>query len=450
MTLRELIGKRIAIWGLGKEAKSVAGYIHNQFPDQQLTVINDSRPDHFVLEEFSRSGPVSYHFDRDLNESLRCVDVVIKSPGISSYRPEIKLAKSKGIIFTTATNIWFAEKADSLTVVVTGSNGKSTTAALLACMLKDAGKSVGFGGNIGIPLLDLIGRGQPQFDIWVVELSSYQICDLDFSPDVGVLLNLYPEHIQWHKTVERYYSDKLKLFRYSNCTPILNFRDQVTQELCKEFPAVVYFNSPNTFHVEKDVVFDRSDPIISLNEMKLKGTHNLSNICAVLTVLRHLNVDFQDLLATLFRFEGLPYRLQILGEKDTILFVNDSISTTPEAALVAVEAFPNRPLTILLGGQDRQQNYKRLAERVCQKPVVGVVTMYETGPRIAKQIDRVKPHSKFFPILKESRDIYDAMVVAKQFTPENGLILLSPAAPSYDAFKDYQERGDIFSRLAGF
>ncbi len=450
MILWELIGKKIAIWGLGKEAKSVARYIHHQFPNQHLTAIDDNRPDDSVLKEFSRSGPITYQFDRDLNKPLSSVDVVIKSPGISSYRPEIELAKSKGIIFTTATNIWFAEKAKSLTVVVTGSNGKSTTAALLASLLKNAGHSVGFGGNIGIPLLDLISPEQPHFDIWIVELSSYQICDLNFSPDVGVLLNLYPEHIQWHKTVEQYYADKLKLFRYPNCTPILNFRDQVTQDLCHELPSAVYFNSPSTFHVEGDRILDQSDPIIPLNEIKLKGTHNLSNVCAALTVLRHLNVNCQDYMATLSRFEGLPYRLQTLGEKYTILFVNDSISTTPEAALAAIEAFPDRPLTILLGGQDRQQNYKRLAERLFNKPVVGIVTMHETGPRIAKQINGLKPRSQILPILKESGDIYDAMVVAKQITPKHGLILLSPAAPSYDAFKNYQERGDIFSRLAGF
>lgn len=450
MILQELIGNKIAIWGLGKEAKSVVRYIHNQFPSQNLTVINDSRPNDDVLEEFSQSGPVTYRFDRDLNKPLSSVDVVIKSPGISSYRPEIEIAKSKGIIFTSATNIWFAEKAKNLTVVVTGSNGKSTTAALLACMLRNAGYSVGFGGNIGIPLLDLIGPEQPHFDIWIVELSSYQICDLNFSPDIGVLLNLYPEHIQWHGTIEQYYSDKLKLFRYPNCTPILNFRDRVTKKLCKELPTAKYFNSPDTFHFEEDRVLDQSDAIISLNEIKLKGTHNLLNVCAALTVLRHLSIDIQDCIAALSQFEGLPYRLQILGEKNTILFVNDSISTTPEAALAAVDAFPARPLTILLGGQDRQQNYKSLAKRVCQKPVVGIVTMYETGPRIAKQINRLKPRSKIFPVLKESRDIYDAMAIAKQLTPGNGLILLSPAAPSYDAFKNYQERGDIFSRLAGF
>ncbi len=450
MILQELIGKKIVIWGLGKEAKSIVQYLHNQAPNQNLTIINDGRPNSATLEQFSQYGPITFRFEHDVHDILSSADVVIKSPGISSYRPEIEHAKSKGIIFTTPTNIWFAEKAESLTVVVTGSNGKSTTAALLASFLEHAGLSVGFGGNIGIPLLDLINHRNQSFDIWVVELSSYQICDMDFSPDVGVLLNLYPEHVQWHGTIEQYYSDKLKLFQYSHCVPILNFNDKVTKELCQVLPNPLYFNSRSSFHVENDRVLDRSEPIISLNEIRLKGTHNLSNICAALTVLRHLDINIRESISVLTQFEGLPYRLQILGERDTILFVNDSISTSPEAALAAVEAFPERPLTILLGGQDRQQNYKDLAQRVCKKPVVGIVTMHETGPYIAKEINLVKQHSKIFPILKESRDLFDAIAVAKEITPKDGLILLSPAAPSYDAFKNYQERGDIFSRLAGF
>ena len=156
-------------------------------------------------------------------EKLTDFDIVIKSPGISYYRPEIKQAQAKGVEFTSATRLWFAEHTNDTTVCITGSKGKSTTSSLLTHLLRYAGKRVTLGGNIGTPMLDMLAV-EPRPDIWVLELSSYQLTDFNFSPTIGVLLNLFPEHLDWHGAVSTYYQDKIKLFSHQNESAISVFQ----------------------------------------------------------------------------------------------------------------------------------------------------------------------------------------------------------------------------------
>lgn len=448
MNLQNLRGKKIAIWGMGKEGYSSIKYLRKNLPHQHITLIDDQQPPDHVLESFLYFQPVGFEIQGTNVQLLSSFDVIIKSPGISIYRPEIKAAQLNGVIFTSATNLWFNAIGNARVIAVTGTNGKTTTASILSYLLTESGLSVALGGNTGTPLLDLL-EIQYQYDIWVIELSSYQTCDLDTWPEIGILLNLYPEHIQWHGSLDCYYKDKLNLFSNKHCKPIINFIDPISKKYTSNWKNSTYFNITNKFHFKNDIVYEADRPIISLANLKLVGRHNLSNICAALTALDMLDINVTNIIPSLRAFKGLPHRLQVLGEKDNITYIDDSISTTPESAMAAIESFQGCPITILLGGQNRQQQFKSLIKLICDIPVHSVITMYETGSRIAELMKSIKPNSNYQPILIESDNLERAMIAAKKITAHGGIILLSPAAPSYDAFSNYQERGTSFKQLAG-
>lgn len=449
MNLQNLRGKRIAIWGMGKEGHSSINYLRKNFPDQQITLIDDQRPPDNIFETFLQYQPVEFETQGTSVQLLSSFDIIIKSPGISIYRPEIKAAQQNGVIFTSATNLWFDAIGNDRVIAITGTNGKTTTASILAYLLTESGLSVALGGNTGTPLLDLL-EDQHQYDIWVIELSSYQTCDLDSWPEIGILLNLYPEHIQWHASLDNYYKDKLNLFINNQCKPIVNFLDPISKKYTSNWDNTTYFNITNKFHFKNDLIYEKDRSILSLADLKLVGKHNLSNICAVFTALDMLGINVSNVIPKLREFRGLPHRLQVLGEKDNLTYIDDSISTTPESAMAAIESFPGQPITILLGGQNRQQQYQLLIQMICDIPIHSVITMYETGSRIAELVQNIKPNSNHQPILIESDNLEEAMIAAKKTTAQGGIILLSPAAPSYDAFSNYQERGTSFKQLAGF
>jgi UDP-N-acetylmuramoylalanine--D-glutamate ligase len=423
MKLSQLANKKVAIWGMGIEGQSVRRYLEKHLPNQQVTFIDDG------LSDTAYVGINAIE--------LSTFDVIIKSSGISIYRPEITKAVKSGVQFTTAINIWYAAIQHDNIVAVTGTNGKTTTATLLTYLLESTGLSIGFGGNNGIALLDLL---EEDYDMWVIELSSYQTATLSFSPHIGILLNLYPEHIQWHHSNVQYYHDKLNIFHDIRCKRIINYVDPISREMLDD-QNTTYFNSVDSFHVVSDTIYYKTTPLISLDDLTLVGKHNLSNVCAVFTVLNMLDININDIVPALQMFKGLSHRLQVLGIKGGILYVDDSISTTPESAMAAIESFHNKPITILLGGQDRKQQFRGLVEYICSIPTCHAITMYETGPRIALLFNNT--HESF----TEVNNLEEAINVAVDITPTGGTILLSPAAPSYDAFFNYKERGTIFKTL---
>ncbi len=449
MRFQELENLRVGVWGAGKEGRSIIQYLQKTFPEQAIVLIDDQQPDNSLLAELATQGKVEFIQSNQLNSVNIPLDVIIKSPGVSRYRAEIENAKSQGIYITTATNLWLAEVCNhSRVIAVTGTKGKSTTASVLAFLLQKAGVDVALGGNIGIPLTDLLQQNH-QFEIYVAELSSYQLSDLDVWPQLGIMLNLYPEHIDWHETTEKYYRDKFNLFSAKgDCLPIINAQDATIAEYGKDLARRVYFNSANTLHVENNQIMDGDKFILSGADLKLKGQHNLLNICAALTVVKQLGLEINNIAAELADFSGLAHRLEIIGECNDLTFVDDSISTTPESAIAALETFAQYPITLLLGGKDRQQDYQALAKHLARQRVFAVITMHENGDRVAADIAEALKDSDYLPLIIQEKDLINALNQAKAITPKGGVVLLSPAAPSYDAYKNFQERGLLFRELS--
>jgi UDP-N-acetylmuramoylalanine--D-glutamate ligase len=442
MRLSELEGKRIALWGAGREAKAAWRVLRARYPSQPLVFIVREQD----LAELGQLGDYDSFVIRDQVQvdDLIHYDVVVKSPGISPYQKSVIEASARGVQWTSGTAIWFAEHPHARVIAVTGTKGKSTTSALIAHVLRSAGYRVALCGNIGMPLLEL---HQPEVspDWWVAELSSFQTFDMHAVPEIALVLNLFPEHLDWHGSVETYYRDKLRLLHYAEKTPrvtILN-ADQTYPEALPS-TNTLYFSSPMGFHVRDDMLWRGDSPLLPLAQIPLPGTHNAVNVCAALTAVEAAGVDVFPFVACLTQFKALPHRLQSLGFRDGLEFVNDSIATTPHATMAALEHFKGRKLTLLVGGYDRGVEWHSFAQYVELNPPHSIITLGQNGLRIAEALKTVSTD------LHHVSGLAEAMRVALERTPLGGVVLMSPGAPSFGAFRDYIDRGQQFAALAGF
>jgi UDP-N-acetylmuramoylalanine--D-glutamate ligase len=440
------IGKEgsIAILGIGREGQVAWRYLREQYPEKNLTLIAEEPADPGFSEQLTENdslviGPLS-------DAGLGSFDVLVRSPGISLYRKSMQQAIDKKTKIVTPSSLWFADHPDEKTICVTGTKGKSTTSALLAHMLRACGFRVRLAGNIGLPLLaceDL------EVDWWVVELSSYQLADLQASPDISVILNLSSEHLDWHGSEERYHQDKLRLASLAGCNPVVaNARDPILKAALSGRKNVVWFNSGSGFLARSDGLREGGNEVRAIIPEGLPGLHNLSNLAAALTVVSQIGADLQSALNSLPAFSSLAHRLQTLGEHGDVQFVNDSISSTPFATVAALEAFAGREVTLIIGGLDRGLDWTPYMGSVRELLPCAVIGIPDNGPRIVRQMKDLD----LIPLkgLHESANLSDAVELAKGLTPRGGIVLLSPGAPSFPQFRDYRDRGKQFAQLCGF
>ncbi|GIX34305.1 MAG: UDP-N-acetylmuramoylalanine--D-glutamate ligase [Lysobacteraceae bacterium] len=431
----------MALWGLGREGRAAWRALRARFPDQPLTVFC---PESEHAAAAALADPrLTVRGEPDA-EALAGFEVVIKSPGISAYRPELAEAAARGTQFTSGTALWFAEQLPGRKLCLTGTKGKSSTTALIAHLLRGAGRRVGLAGNIGLPLLEL--ADPPQLpEVWAIELSSYQTGDA-VAPDVAVVLNLYPEHLDWHGSFERYVADKLALVtRASPGVVVLNHADARLRELGDTLPGVVWFGREDGWHLRGEDVFLGDARVFEGSRLRLPGRHNRLNLCAALAAIEALGEDARPMAEAAARFQGLPHRLHSLGWRDGVEYIDDSISTTPEASLAALASLAGRRVAILLGGFDRGLGWEGVAARMGDPPPVLAVCRGQNGARIAATLRLERPELA----VSEIADLAEAIAAAASAVGPGGAVLLSPGAPSFPEFRDYAERGQRFARLAG-
>ncbi len=391
---------KIAIWGYGREGRSSLIHLQGLYPDAEFTVIDD-------LPQTIEGVRTLVGEDKIAEGAF---DLVCKAPGVSLYKPAVKAAKDKGTVFTSATNLWFERYPKAKKLVVTGTKGKSTTASLIHHILEFNGYKSMLAGNIGVPLI----MAEPGADISVLELSSYQIADLAHAPDAAIILNLYPEHRDWHGSTEQYYSDKMRIAEISENTKIVT-----NEDLTRRRNVASYHEVP---------------PDARLPEF-FKGAHNRRNLGAALEALWQMGFKISDLNGALDSYKPLPHRQEVVADIDGVRWINDSISTVPEAAMAALDMHPDKTVTLILGGQDRGQDYKALAAHIKLHGKVRVLTLPDNGARIANDMDCV-PCATLEEAVKKAAA-----------TPSGGVVLLSPAAPSYGHFKNFEDRGEQFRKL---
>ena len=450
MRLADLQNKTVAIWGAGRDGESALRCLRARFPQKPLTVLSDQPIAESRRCELAHLTPLRFESGDAIATALCHHEVVIKSPGISIYNNSILAAQRQGTVFTSTANLFFAEIKDSQIIAVTGTKGKSTTASIIQHCLLKMGVASEICGNIGKPFLDFLERAA-QTKVWVVEFSSYQAADLIPFSKIAVLVNLFPEHTDWHGSLENYFRDKLHMFTpLTDKATILNFRDERTRHFTAGWPNVSYFESPDTIHVRGDEIFRSDKSLGPVQAKNLQGRHNLANLCAALTALEAAGFDAQRCLKTLVDFQGLPHRQMLVGTRNGLTFIDDSISTTPESTLAAIERYHDASLTLLLGGHDRKQDYHQLADNICSRNIPLVITLPNNGDRIAAAINAAKEKYQTGPDVVAATDFSSAVSEAIRMTPSGGMVLLSPAAPSYGTFENYVERGKTFQRLVGF
>ncbi|MFP9138369.1 UDP-N-acetylmuramoyl-L-alanine--D-glutamate ligase [Devosia sp. XGJD_8] len=418
----------ILLYGAGREALSTRAFLKARQPDLKVFVTVDSGeadiPDTEVIPPPELTAAIKAHrFGH-----------IVKSPGVSRYKDVFDIARDAGIPVTSNLNLWGAAYRVNRTVIaITGTKGKSTTATLVHLMLTQSGIDAGLAGNVGLAPLDIADRHK----VVVFELSSYQTADMSFLPDIAAVTNLYPEHVDWHGSLERYYRDKLHLIDREGGFPVALGAaakgNALVAMAVRDHRRLIRELTP-----EETVAIDRA-----VAGSRLKGAHNLDNAQLAARIALAAGATLEGVVRGIAVFKPLPHRLEEhkFGGK---LFVNDSISTTPEATKAALAAYKGYRLALIGGGHERQQDYGELAGLLEGYGVTTVACLPVTGMRLAAATRIAAPDINVLPAL----DLEAAMQALYQHRNDFDALILSPGAPSYNQFKNFEARGLRFVELA--
>lgn len=437
MRWADLAGRRVAVWGFGREGRAALDALARHVPGQVVDLYCAADEVDAARGAFPLVGVRGAAPDAD---ALAGYEIVIKSPGISAYKPELLDAQARGTRFTSGTALWFGEHPMANTIAVTGTKGKSTTSALIAHLARSIGVRTALAGNIGLPLLEL---GDETADLWVIELSSFQTGEAT-GVSLGVVTSLYEEHLDWHGSRERYVDDKLKLLDAS-AKVLVNATQPPLLARAAAHPALHTFGDVAHWHVADGWIRRGTEDVIRADRVSAPGLHNAINACAALAALEMVGLDARAAAPALSSFVPLPHRLQPLGKRDGLDWVNDSISTTPLASLAALETVGTARAALIVGGHDRGLDWTPFVQAMGVHAPEAIVCQGRNGPRIADALEAAG-----VPNVYRALDLAAAVGAARDALRGEGVVILSPGAPSFDQFRDYAERGKRFAELAGF
>ena len=418
----------VLLYGAGREAVSTRAFLKARQPDLKVFVTVDSGP-----ADIDEAEPIA---PDDLPAAIRAhrFGLIVKSPGVSRYKPVFDIARDAGIPVTSNLNLWGGAYRDGRTVVaITGTKGKSTTATLVHLMLTKSGIDAGLAGNVGLAPLEIADR----HPVVVFELSSYQTADMNFLPDVAALTNLYPEHVDWHGSVDRYFHDKLHLVDRDGSFA-------VALGAGAKGNALVARAVRDPRRLLRDLTDEERAAVeAAVARSRLKGSHNLDTALLAAQIALATGGTLHGIARGIAAFVPLQHRLEEHQFGGTI-FVNDSISTTPEATKAALAAYRGYRLALIAGGHEREQDYTDLASRLAAYGVTTLACLPVTGARLAAAARAAAPH---ITVLAEP-DLDTAMRVLHEHRQRFDAVILSPGAPSYNQFKNFEERGRRFVDLA--
>ena len=416
MKLNELKDKKILILGFGREGKDTLLFLKKLFPKKKISIADQK-------------------LDKNYLKKLKGYDVIIKTPGIPfKILPKAALRK-----ITTQTDIFF-DNCPGKIVGVTGTKGKSTTASLIYQMLKacpELSRRAHLVGNIGKPVLNLLFSAEPR-DIYVYELSSHQLYNLKKSPQVAVFLNIYPEHLDYYKNFQEYINAKANIARYQTKDDYLiyNAGDKIVREIAKKSKIELTQKAKG----KKRISF--SSPA---KKIPVRGKYYELNKAAARAVGKIFKVPSKIIDKAIKEFKYLPHRLELVGTFRGITFYNDALATIPEATMAAIDSLGPRVQTIMLGGFERNIDFKNLAKKVLQSKIKTVILFPTTGERIWKEIMKLS-RGRGVPEHFSTDNMRDAVKLAYRHTGKRKICLLSTASSSFSIFRDYKEKGNLFKK----
>lgn len=425
-----LSGKAILILGFGREGKSTLDYIIKHNVKYTKLGIADSNT---AIEKVEG---INYHLGSEYLESISEYDIVFKTPGISLKDVDISKFSHK---ITSQAEMLLKFGKEKI-IGITGTKGKSTTSNMIHQMLCSQYK-VNLVGNIGIPALDFVDK-YDNVDYFVYELSSHQLELVDSSPKIAVFLNLYEEHLDYYSSFDAYANSKRNIFKYQTEKDTLIYNLDMERELLQENDIKSQKIGISQLEAEQLPLKNKIIHIdVNMDNVLVLGKHNLYNLTVAATVAKLLGISDENILNTINTIKPLPHRLEKF-EVNNKIFIDDSISTIPEATISAMESLKNVS-TVLIGGMDRGINYNKLVDYLKDNVTINLIFMYDSGKRIFNKLTENKVYKNMYYV----DNLELAVQLAIKLTPENSICLLSPAAASYGFFKNFEERGEKFKEL---
>lgn len=450
---RYLRGKKVAIIGIGVSNIPLLDYLYKL--NAEVTAFDQKDIADINQEAIKNLNEYSFKLisGADALNELSGFDIIFRSPSCRPDTPQIVEELERGAVLTSEIEM-VLKLAPCKIIGVTGTEGKTTTTSLIYAIIKQSGKRCFLGGNIGKPIFTQIKDMTPN-DIVVLELSSFQLMDVDVSPDISIVTNIYPDHLNVHKSYEEYREMKKNIFKYQTSSGIvvLNYDNDFTKDFAKEVNGkVIFFSSKEK--LENGYIYDRLDQtikycedgvrrhIIKREDIKLRGIHNYENIGAALAATSTI-VDIDTQIQAIKEFNGVEHRLEFVRELDGVKWYNDSIGTSPASTIAGLKSFDEN-IILLAGGSDKGLDYTEVGEAIAKKVRVLILT----GPTTEKIEEATKQalNGKSIEIYYAT-NMKEAVNLAKEVSIRGEVVLLSPASASFDLYQNFAERGNKFKEF---
>jgi UDP-N-acetylmuramoylalanine--D-glutamate ligase len=450
-SFREFINKKeIAVIGIGisnipliKLLRSLGGKVcaFDKKNKEQLGKIYDELENHGV------SFSLGDNYLKSLNH-----EIIFKTPGIRYDIPELLEAEKNGSIITSEMEVFF-EICPCKIIGITGSDGKTTTTTLIYKLLSEEGYNCWLGGNIGRPLLGDV-ENIDKDDIVVLELSSFQLHTMKKSPDIAVITNLSPNHLDMHKSMEEYIDAKRNIYKYQNNASrlIINNDNDITKSFYNDsISNKVLFSRKNKLvkgiYIDNNFIVakqgDFCEEILNINDIALLGVHNIENYMAAIGAVYGM-VSKATIIKVAKNFKGVEHRLEFVREISGISFFNDSIASSPTRTIAGLNSF-NKKIILIAGGYDKNISFNKLGNVIINK-VKNIILIGKTADKIIDAINMANIDNINLPIIK-CNSLKEAVIKAYDVASEGDIVLLSPACASFDMFKNFEERGNIFKEI---
>ena len=445
--------KNVAIIGLGVSNIPLIDYMYEK--NAKVTIFDNREESEIEKDIISKIKNYGFVFvgGEDNLSKLNGFDIIFRSPSCLPTKEELVKEEERGAIITTEIEM-LMKLAPCKIIGVTGTEGKTTTSSIIYQIIKQSGKTCYLGGNIGNPIFTKL-KDITEEDIIILEMSSFQLMGMEVSPNISLVTNIYPDHLNVHKDMEEYIDSKKNILKFQNSEDIivLNYDNEITRSFSNDAKGkTIFFSSKHIltdgyiYNTETgDIEYyenGKSTILMNKKDIKLRGIHNYENICAALAVTSSI-VNFETQKIAIESFIGVEHRLEFVREIDGVKYYNDSIGTSPASTIAGLNAFDEN-IILLAGGSDKGLDYKEIGEKIAEK----VGTLILCGPTSEKIEEATKKalDGKNIEIFKVE-NMEEAVQQAKKSAKRGDIVLLSPASASFDLYKNFAERGNIFKEI---
>ena len=450
---RFLNNRKVAIIGLGVSNIPLLDYLYEH--KAEVTVFDQRTIDQIPKETMDKITNYSFKFSfgQFYLEKLKGFELIFRSPSCLPTLPELQAEQKRGAIITTEIEL-VLKMTPSKVIGVTGSDGKTTTTTLIYEILKHAGYNCFLGGNIGTPLFTKIIEMKPE-DIVVLEMSSFQLMGMDSSPNISVITNISPNHLNIHKDYEEYINAKKNIFKYQDEKGILviNYDNEITTTFDEEANGeVIYFSSKKKiedgFIVDENIIKECQEGlrkhIVNVTNLQLRGMHNFENVCTALAATKTLvNIDIA--LEAITNFKGVEHRLELVKEMDGVKWYNDSVSSSPTRTIAGLNSY-KEDIVLIAGGYDKNLDYTPIANPIVEK-VKTLILLGQTSGKIFEAVKKEAERQNKNINIYMCNSLEETVKLAKKAAKPGQVVLFSPASASFDMFKNFADRGEQFKNL---